>query len=88
MAQRAVIVLNVIATGESHDVDVPLDITAAELLEGLNEGYGLSLGDIDPASCYVKAENPTVLMHGRKTLEQHGIMDGSVINVTGQEGAQ
>lgn len=83
MAERAVIQLNIIATGQSHDVDVPLDITAFELLEGLNEAYDLGLTSIDPVDCYVKAENPTVLMHGKKTLGQYGIFDGSVVNITG-----
>lgn len=83
MGQRAVIQLNITATGETHDVDVPLDITAYELREGLNEGYGLGLAHEDPVNCYVKAENPTVLMHGKKTLAQHGIMDGSVVYITG-----
>lgn len=82
MATRAVVQLNLLARGESLDVDVPLTITAGELLQGLNEAYHLGLDTEDASQCYLKAENPVVLMHGRRTLGEFGIMDGSIINVT------
>lgn len=82
MDDRAVVRVCIAATGEVHDVDVPLDISAGELLLGLNEAYNLGLGIEDPMRCFVKAENPVVLMHGRKSLGQYGIMDGSIINIT------
>lgn len=82
MATRAVVQLNLLARGESLDVDVPLSITAGELLQGLNEAYQLGLDTEDASQCYLKAENPVVLMHGRRTLGEFGIMDGSIINVT------
>lgn len=82
MATRAVVQLNLLARGESLDVDVPLTITAGELLQGLNEAYDLGLDTEDASQCYLKAENPVVLMHGRRTLGEFGIMDGSIINVT------
>lgn len=82
MATRAVVQLNLLARGESLDVDVPLTITAGELLQGLNEACHLGLDTEDASQCYLKAENPVVLMHGRRTLGEFGIMDGSIINVT------
>lgn len=82
MAARAVVQLNLLTRGESLDVDVPLSITAGELLQGLNEAYDLGLDTDDASQCYLKAENPVVLMHGRRTLGEFGIMDGSIINVT------
>ncbi len=82
MAARAVVQLNLVRRGEVHDVDVPLDITAGELLQGLNEAYGLGLDTEDASQCYLKAENPVVLLHGRRTLGELGIMNGSIINVT------
>lgn len=82
MASRAVVQLNLVRRGESFDVDVPLDITAGELLQGLNEAYHLGLDTEDASRCYLKAENPVVLLHGRKSLAEFGIMDGSVLNVT------
>ena len=82
MADRAVVQVNFVAAGVQRDIDLPLDITAGELLMGLNEAYGLGLSIEDPLRCHVKAENPTVLMHGKKTLGQYGIRNGSVINIT------
>ena len=84
MPGRAVVHLNLIQRGESYDIDVPLDINASELYEGLNRAYSLGAQQAsDMSQCYVKAENPTVLMHGRKTLGEYGIMNGSVINIAG-----
>ena len=82
MGKRAVVRLYLAKRDEWHDIDVPLDINASELMEGLNEAFGLGYLPEAVADCYVKAENPTVLMHGRKTLGQYGIMDGSAINIT------
>lgn len=82
MSARAVVHLNLVRSGETYDVDVPLDITAGELLKGLNEAYQLGLDAEDASQCYLKAENPVVLLHGRRTLGEFGIMNGSIINVT------
>lgn len=82
MSSRAVVQLNLVRRGESYDVDVPLDITPGELVQGLNEAYGLGLDTDDASQCYLKAENPIVLLHGRKSLAEFGIMNGSIINVT------
>lgn len=82
MANRAVVHLNLTLRDETHDVDVPLDINASELLEGLNHAYDLGIAIEEVSQCYVKAENPIVLMHGKRTLGQYGIMDGSTINIT------
>lgn len=82
MAQRAVIELNLVKEGRVLDLDVPLDINAGELMEGLNEAYALGLSPEEIAACHVKAENPVVLMHGKKTLAQYGIMNGSVVIVS------
>lgn len=82
MEARAVIQLNLVKRGETLDIDVPLEITAGELIQGLNEAYELGLNTEDVTRCYVKAENPIALMHGKKTLADYGIMSGSTINVT------
>lgn len=79
---RAVVTLNLVRRRETHDIDVPLDINASELLEALNQAYGLGLDVSESARCYVKSENPIALMHGRKTLGEYGIMNGSIINIT------
>ena len=81
MDKRAVVHLNLLERQEQMDIDVPLDINAGELLEALNDAYSLGLSIDESGNVYVKAENPVVLMHGRKTLGQYGIMNGSTINL-------
>ncbi len=82
MKDRAVILLHLIKSGKTFDVDVPLDITASDLLVGISEAYGLDLAADDASQRYLKAENPIALLHGNKTLGEYGIVDGSIINVT------
>jgi len=82
MEKRAIVTLNLIRRRETYDIDVPLDINASELLEGLNSAFNLGVDVTDSANCYVKAENPIALLHGRRTLGEYGIMNGSIINVT------
>lgn len=83
MNDRAVVLLNIERTGEVHDIDIPLDINASELLEGLNQAFDLGINTEDNTRCYIKTENPIALLHGRKTLKEYGIFDGSIINITG-----
>lgn len=82
MEKRAIVTLNLMRRRATYDIDVPLDINASDLLEGLNAAFNLGLDVSDSSNCYVKAENPTVLMHGRRTLGEYGIMNGSIINIT------
>ena len=81
MEDRATIILNLTERNEQHDLDIPLDITTADLLYALNSAYDLGIDTDDPMSLYVKSENPIVLLHGQKTLGQLGLRNGSVINI-------
>lgn len=62
------------------DIEVPLDITAIELITGLNNGFGLGMNTEDIYQCHLSAENPIVLVRGNKTIEEIGLHDGSVIH--------
>lgn len=63
----------------ANDIDVPLDITANDLIVGLNEAYHLDLDISDARQCYFSCENPIALLRGNKTLGEFGIRDGSLI---------
>ena len=64
------------------DIEIPLNITANELIIGLNSGLHLGL-DIDNLyQCSLSAENPIVLIKGNRTIEELGLRDGSVIHFT------
>lgn len=80
--ETIIIIFNNCKSGFSADVEVPLDITAMELVIGLNTAYGLEIDITDIKNCYLKAENPIALLRGNKTLSQYGIHNGSIISYT------
>ena len=76
------IIFNIIKKKFSADLEVPLSISANELVTALNTAYGLGIDTSDIKNCYLKAERPIALLKGNKTLEEFGIRNGSVINYT------
>ena len=76
-----IITLNFTKRGISHDLEVPLDISASELCSALFQTYlPEQYGDMQ--QYYLKAERPIALLRGERTLRDYGIRDGSVINIT------
>ena len=78
----AIIIFNIIKRNASFDLEVPLDITANDLVNALNVAYDLKIDTSDVKNCYLKAENPIALLRGNKTLEEFGVRNGSIINFT------
>ena len=78
----AVVVFKNLKINASVDLEVPLNITANDLVEALNLAYDLEIDTSDIKNCYLKAENPIALLKGNKTLAEFGIRDGSVIIYT------
>lgn len=64
------------------DIDIPLDISANELVIALNSAYNLEIDISNSNKCFLRAENPIALLRGKKTLREHGIHNGSVIYYT------
>ena len=62
------------------DLEVPLHITANELVIALNSAYELGIDTSDINNCFLKAENPIALLRGNKTLSEFGIRNGSLIS--------
>ncbi len=79
---KAIIIFKQIKKNLSVDIEVPLDITATELVFGLNEAYNLGINMTNIKNCYLKAENPIALLRGNKTLAQYGVHNGTIINFT------
>ncbi len=69
----AVIVFQIEKTKELHDIEVPLDITANELVHALNVTYDLGINEDDITQLYFKAENPIILLKGKRTLKEMGV---------------
>lgn len=79
---KAVVIFNIIKKNFSVDLEIPLYITANELVMALNSAYNLEIDTSDIKNCFLKAERPIALLRGNKTLAQYGIRNGSVINFT------
>lgn len=77
--ESAVVVFNIVSRGFSDDIEVPLDITANDLIKALNEAYALNIDISDIKKCYLKAERPIALIRGGRTLAEFGIRSGSEI---------
>ena len=82
MKKTELVILNSKQKGITKDIEVPLDITANDLLIALNSAYDLGIDVEDIRNCYLKMENPITLMHGNKTLRDYGMHNCSVINIT------
>lgn len=77
---RAVITVNLLRYGVSHDLDVPLDISAYELCQALFQKY-LPDRQEGASQYYLRSERPIALLRGDRTLREYGIHDGTVINI-------
>lgn len=64
------------------DIEIPLYITANELVTALNEAYDLKIDTSNIRNCYLKAEKPIALLKGNKTLAEFGVRNGTVIYCT------
>lgn len=67
------------------DLEIPINITANDLVLALNQAYHLGIQTEDIRYCYMVCENPIALLKGNKTLEEFGIRNGSVIYFQGEE---
>ena len=80
--ETAIIILNIVQRKFTVDIEVPLDISANDLVNGLNIAYKLGIDTSDIKNCYLKMENPIALLKGNKTLSEFGLRNGSIINFT------
>lgn len=80
--EKAIIIFNIEKRSFTVDLEIPLNITANDLVNALNSAYELGIDTSDIKNCYLKAENPIALLKGNKTLSEFGLRNGSVINFT------
>ena len=79
--ERVVVILNLHKRHKKYDVDIPLDITANELVEAINQAFVLNIDMDDITQCFLRTENPIALLKGNKTLRDFKIRNGTVINI-------
>lgn len=80
MAETAVVIFKELKNNRKVDLEVPLKITARELVIGLNTAYDLNIDVDDIKRCYLKVENPLILLRGNMLLKDAGIRNGSIIS--------
>lgn len=78
----AIVIFNITKRNFTVDLEIPLAISANELVVALNSAYELGIDTTDITNCYLKAENPIALLKGDKTLSEFGLRNGSVIYFT------
>lgn len=83
MEGKIVVIFNILKRNETYDIEIPLNITTRELIVGLNQAFELELDTTDVKKCYLKVENPIMLLRGNKLLSEYELRNGSVINYTG-----
>lgn len=60
-------------TGQVYDMEIPLDITAADLIAGLHAG----LKHPGPCPASMRSDNPIAFLTGDRLLSGYGLRDGS-----------
>ncbi|MBM6694903.1 hypothetical protein H9X87_09050 [Pseudoflavonifractor capillosus] len=80
--ETAIVIFHITKRKISVDLEIPLNITANELVLALNTAYELGINTSDIKNCYLKAENPIALLKGNKTLADYGLRNGSDIYYT------
>lgn len=82
MDNKAIVVFRINRKNFETDLEIPLDITANDLVNALNIAYELGIDTNDMKNCYLKAENPITLLKGNRMLSEFGVRNGTIINYT------
>ena len=80
MASTVIMIFNDKRNHRQFDIEVPLDITANELIYGLNKGLGLGIDVSNMEECFLCTEEPRILLRWDVLLEDSGVRNGTIIN--------
>ncbi|WP_167955301.1 EsaB/YukD family protein [Anaerosporobacter faecicola] len=82
MEQQIIMQLKLIKQNKSFDILVPAELTANELIVGLNQAFSLGVDCSDLSQCYLQTENPIALLKGNRCIREYGLHHGSIIHFT------
>lgn len=82
MEDKAIVIFRVYRRNFETDLEIPLNISANELVIALNEAYDLKIDTSNTKNCFIKAENPIALLKGDKLLCDFGIHNGTILHIT------
>lgn len=83
MRETVIVIFDNQITNQKTDIEIPLYITANELIYGLNQGLHLQMQLDKIENCYLCTENPIALLRGNITLKDFGLRNGTVIHYQG-----
>lgn len=66
-------------SGFHEEIEVPLSITADDLICALCSAYELPMDQENVRNRYLCTQNPIAFLHGTRTLAEYGIRNGSAI---------
>ena len=78
---KVIVILNIKRLSKKYDVEVPLYITANDLVKGLNTAFNLGINTENINEWFLRCENPIVLLKGNKTLREFNLRNGTLINI-------
>ena len=78
---KVIVILHIKRLSKKYDVEVPLYITANDLVKGLNIAFNLGINIENINECFLRCENPIVLLKGNKTLREFNLRNGTLINI-------
>ncbi|MBR6524532.1 MAG: hypothetical protein IKT57_01015 [Clostridia bacterium] len=67
-------------TGQSVDLEIPLFITARELIDALNDTYNLGIDMNKSEQVYLQAENPYALIKGDHKLSDYRLGNSTILH--------
>lgn len=79
MENTAIVIFSIQNRGFETDLEIPIDITANDLVYALNSAYELGIDLTDMKNCYLKAEKPIALLKGNRLLSEFGVRNGTII---------
>ena len=82
MDNKAVVVFKIMKRKKEYDLEIPLDISANDLVAALNTAFDLVIDTGDIKNCYFQAERPIALLKGNKSLAEFGVRNGTIIYFT------
>ncbi len=82
MDNKAVVVFKIMKRKKEYDLEIPLDISANDLVVALNTAFDLGIDTGDIKNCYFQAERPIALLKGNKSLAEFGVRNGTIIYFT------
>ncbi len=79
MNNKAIVQFINSSSKQNVELEIPINITANDLIIALNEAFDLKVDVDNIFGCYLIAENPIAFLHGNKELSEYGIRNGTKI---------